>query len=152
MKNLYLLLLLLTLFACSSDDDSSTTESFTKTELLVNGSVWNFENAEIVSVQTNNLDLSNSELLNITEQRTFPSSFDFKNNGTVLIVSDGNEITADYSILDNSIILTAQDDSTLDLESVEITENQFSWDFKFEEAGGDYGETVTIWTAKLNYN
>jgi len=151
MKNLiYLALMSILVFSCSSDDDSSgQPEDLSQTELLVNGSPWSFDRAEIESVNLNNLDLTNEEIINITENRSFPT-FDFKDNGNVLLENNGDEVTASFAILNDNLELVAQDGSELTLESFEVNETEFSFESQQEEV--DSNENITLWTAVLIYN
>ena len=153
MKNLiYLALISIIVISCSSDDDDATPpEDLSQTELLVNGSPWSFDSAEIVSVQENELNLNNDTLISLTEANSRPD-FTFQENGTVFLENNGNEVTAAFAIVNGNLEFVAQDDSELTLESFEVSETEFSYETIVEEVGGTDQFLYSQWTARLIFN
>ncbi len=153
MKYLFFILTVaVVLTSCSSDDDSNLVENenLTQTEILVNGSPWNFNNVEVITVERNDLELTNEELKNISQQNTFPQ-FIFNSNGTVLISNNGNEITADFIIVNNNMTLIAPDNSEFELINIEISESEFSYEQQFD-AIGDNTSISSFWTSRIFFN
>ena len=137
--------------SCSSDDDGdAVVGELTQTEMLNNGSPWNFRNAEVVTVMRNELNLSNEELVAISEDGSFPT-FNFNNNGTVLLTEGSTEITASFDILNGDIVLTASDNSTLILENIEVSENEFSFTTEYDYIENNDTSVSSFWTSRLFY-
>ncbi len=152
MKRLFLIFTLATFtMSCSSDDDvADFPESQTQTEILVNGSPWTFNHAEVESVQRNDLNLTNEELKNLSENAVAPE-FIFNSNGTVLLSANGNEFTAEFALINSNMKLIAPDGSEFELKSVTINQSEFSYEQVFEQVGQNTSE-FTIWTSRLFYN
>lgn len=151
MRKLSLLMVVALLtFACSSDDDTAAPPQ-TQTELLVSGSPWNFSSAELVTIISNDANFTNAEMLDITQNASFPQ-FNFNSNGTVLLTNNGNEVTANFNIVNGNMTISLDGDS-LTLENVNITGNEFSYEVINDAipVGGNTSQ-VSVWRARLFYN
>jgi|GEM_PF-6927705 len=148
MKKILLLSVSLFLLTCSDDDDTSPAEDLTDLELsLIDGSPWEFESTHFISVESNEQNLSENEMLQISEDQLNSVSLNFRNNRTVTLNSNNGQVVYDFSISDATMTFISDGDTIGTLEEVQVDENQLSYIDTFELTN-DNGQT-NQWKARL---
>ena len=147
MKTIFLLSISLFLLACS-DDDSAPVEDLTELELsLINGSPWEFENAEFVSEETNEQGLSEDSMLQESNDQMNSVSLDFNNNRTVSISGSNSQVTYDFTASNGKMVFTSSGDEIGTLTSVEVGQDELSYIDTFTDENNN--SQTTIWKARL---
>ncbi len=146
-KLLFIPLLLLTL-ACSNDESSVPAENLSELEVsMIEGSPWNYNSAEFVSVAINEQDLSEAEMLQETDDLLNSVNLVFNNNRTVTLNSNNGQVVYDFSVSDATMTFISDGDTIGTLEEVQVDENQLSYIDTFEVTN-DNGQT-NQWKARL---
>jgi hypothetical protein len=156
MKKIILILVLALFFSCS-DDENNTPEpepQLNFSEKLVNGSPYVFASTEIISVINNSGGYSNSELIDFALTYDKPE-FAFSTGGNAVITYENNVINATYNIINGNMVMTASDNSTLELTGFQFNENDTevtSFSFVQEYEWFDFDtEQGAFWEARDTY-
>jgi len=156
MKKISLILVFALLISCS-DDENNTLEpepQLTFSEKLVNGSPYVFASTEIISVINNSGSYTNDNLINFALTYDKPE-FAFSTGGNAVITFDDNVINATYNIINGNMVMTATDNSTLELTGFQFNENDTevtSFSFVEEYEWFDFDtEQGAFWEARDTY-
>lgn len=148
MKNLLLIPILLFVFACSDDESSVPAENLSELELsMIDGSPWDYDSAEFVSVSTNEQDLSEAEMLQETDDLLNSVTLVFNNDRTVVLNSNNGQVVYDFSISNGNMTFTSNGDTIGTLEGVQVDENQLSYIDTFEVT--DDNDQTNQWKVRL---
>ena len=148
MKKILFISVLLFSLACSDDDDTVPAEDLTQLELsLINGSPWEFESTQFVSVESNEQNLSENEMLQISEDQLNSVSLNFRNNRTVQLSGSNSQISYEFTASNGTMVFTSSGEEIGTLESVEVNQNELSYIDTFTNT--DDNSQTTVWKAKL---
>ena len=148
MKKILFISVLLFSLACSDDDNTSPAENLTDLELsLIDGSPWEFESTHFISVESNEQNLSENEMLQISEDQLNSVSLNFRNNRTVQLSGSNSQISYEFTASNGTMVFTSSGEEIGTLESVEVNQNELSYIDTFTNE--DNNSQTTVWKAKL---
>lgn len=149
MEKLLFIPILLFVFACSDDESSVPAEDLSELELsMIDGSPWDYDSAEFVSVSTNEQDLSEAEMLQETDMLLNSVTLDFNNDRTVTLNSENGQVVYDFSLSNGDMTFISNNGEEIGtLEGVQVDENQLSYIDTFEVT--DDNDQTNQWKARL---